>query len=50
MIDTGYVWISGGPKIKILFKKQKFGFGFERIIVALEEGALVDDRRRVNVE
>jgi hypothetical protein len=30
--------------------KQKFGFGFERTIIALEEGALVDDRRHVNVE
>jgi len=30
--------------------RQKFGFGFERIIIALVEGALVDDRRHVNVE
>jgi hypothetical protein len=30
--------------------RQKFDFGFERIIIALEEGALVDDRRHVNVE
>lgn len=30
--------------------KQKFGFGFERIVVALSEGKLLDDRRHVNLE
>lgn len=30
--------------------KQKFGFGFERIVVALSEDGLLDDRRHVNIE
>jgi hypothetical protein len=30
--------------------KAKFGFGFERIIVALSDGNLLDDRRHVNLE
>ncbi|WP_454849552.1 toxin [Rhizobium binxianense] len=30
--------------------KQKFGFGFERIIIALDEGDFLDDRRHVNLE
>jgi hypothetical protein len=30
--------------------KQKLGFGFERIIIALDDGALVDDRRHINVD
>ncbi|CDN54197.1 Hypothetical protein RG1141_CH18570 [Neorhizobium galegae bv. officinalis bv. officinalis str. HAMBI 1141] len=30
--------------------KQKFGFGFERIVIALSEGMLLDDRRHVNIE
>lgn len=30
--------------------KQKFGFGFEGIVVALNDGRLLDDRRHANVE
>jgi len=30
--------------------KAKFGFGFERIIVALADGKLLDDRRHTNLE
>jgi hypothetical protein len=35
---------------KALLLKQKFGFGFERIIVALADGKLLDDRRHVSTE
>ena len=30
--------------------KQKFGFGFESIVIALNDGRLFDDRRHVNIE
>lgn len=30
--------------------KQKFGFGFERIIIALSDSKLLDDRQHANME
>jgi hypothetical protein len=30
--------------------KERYGFGFERVLVALEEGRLLDERAHPNVE